>query len=118
KGKFLSAALAALVLAAPAVQAASSTTILDRYLEGLKTLRASFTQTLVDANGRQLDSSTGTLVVSRPGKFRWEIRPEGAEEGAGQLMVADGRNVWFFDRDLEQVTVRPAEAALTATPAA
>lgn len=32
-------------------------------------------------------------------------------------MVADGRNLWFLDRDLQQVTVKPADAALSATPA-
>ncbi len=32
-------------------------------------------------------------------------------------MVADGRNLWFYDRDLEQVTVKPARSALTVTPA-
>jgi outer membrane lipoprotein-sorting protein len=32
-------------------------------------------------------------------------------------MVADGKNLWFYDRDLEQVSVKPASAALTATPA-
>jgi outer membrane lipoprotein carrier protein len=38
-------------------------------------------------------------------------------KGDGQLMVSDGRNLWFFDRDLEQVTVKPVDAALSATPA-
>ena len=32
-------------------------------------------------------------------------------------MIADGKNLWFYDRDLEQVSVKPAAAALTATPA-
>ena len=32
-------------------------------------------------------------------------------------MVCDGTNLWFFDRDLQQVTVKPVDAALTATPA-
>jgi len=32
-------------------------------------------------------------------------------------MVSDGRNLWFYDRDLEQVTVKPVDAALSATPA-
>jgi outer membrane lipoprotein-sorting protein len=32
-------------------------------------------------------------------------------------MVADGRNLWFYDRDLEQVSVKAATTALTATPA-
>ncbi len=32
-------------------------------------------------------------------------------------MVCDGSNLWFLDRDLKQVTVKPVDAALTATPA-
>jgi outer membrane lipoprotein carrier protein len=32
-------------------------------------------------------------------------------------MVADGRNLWFLDRDLQQVTVKPVDAVLSATPA-
>ena len=79
-----------------------------------------FTQTVADAHGREIDRASGTLIVSRPGKFRWEIHPQsptGASSGAGQLLVADGKNLWFFDRDLEQVTVKPVDAALSATPA-
>jgi outer membrane lipoprotein carrier protein len=116
----LSAALAAaaivLVPAGLTIAAHAAATPLDRFLQGLETLRVSFTQTLVDARGRTLDRSSGTLVVSRPGKFRWEIQPKDADS-LGQLLVADGRNLWFFDRDLEQVTVRPVDEALTATPA-
>jgi outer membrane lipoprotein carrier protein len=93
----------------------SGSTPLDAYLDGLTTLRATFTQRVKDAHGKQIDTSTGTLVVSRPGKFRWEIHPKSG--GSGQLLVADGKNVWFFDRDLEQVTVKPVDAALSSTPA-
>jgi len=32
-------------------------------------------------------------------------------------MVCDGSNLWFYDRDLQQVTVKPVDAALSATPA-
>jgi outer membrane lipoprotein carrier protein len=76
-----------------------------------------FTQTVKDARDKIVDRSTGTLVVSRPGKFRWEVNSKSGESGAGQLLVADGRNVWFFDRDLEQVTVKPIDTALSSTPA-
>jgi outer membrane lipoprotein carrier protein len=92
-------------------------TLLDRYLEGLQTLRANFSQTLTDSHGRQIDKGVGTLVVARPGKLRWELRPEGARDSAGELMVADGKNVWFYDRDLAQVSVKPIDAALSGTPA-
>jgi chaperone LolA len=99
-----------------ATDAKASTTALDRYLEGLKTLRVSFTQSIQDARGRQTDQAKGSLVVSRPGKFRWETQPQG-QSSASQLLIADGRNLWFYDQDLEQVTVKPMDAALSATPA-
>lgn len=125
---------------APAgVQAPSSApTPLDRYLKNLKTLRTTFLQTVADAHGAEVGRSTGTLIVERPGKFRWDIHPQAtqatqagqgatsaqgapapqaAAAGGGQLMVSDGRNLWYFDRDLQQVTVRPVTAALSATPA-
>ena len=106
--KFLLAIVAAVAAVA---------TPLDSYLDDMKTLRASFVQTLADAHGKEIDRSTGTLIVSRPGKFSWEIHPQGSSADSGQLMVADGRNLWFLDRDLQQVTVKPADAALSATPA-
>lgn len=104
------------IVAAPAPPAA---TALDSYLANLATLRVDFTQRLSDSRGRALESVSGTLVVQRPGRFRWEVRPGNAPAGSPytQLMVADGRNVWFYDRELEQVTVRAAAGALTATPA-
>jgi outer membrane lipoprotein carrier protein len=109
--------LFALLLAAPFVLGADAGTPLDKYFEGLNTLRATFTQTVKDARGKSVDRSTGTLVVSRPGKFRWEVRQKSGGGAAGQLLVADGRNVWFFDPDLEQVTVKPIDTALSSTPA-
>ena len=102
---------------AAAAAVASADTPLDKYFEGLTTLRASFTQTVKDAHGKEVDRSSGALVVSRPGKFRWEVHSAAARGEAGQLLVADGRNVWFFDRDLEQVTVKPVDTALSSTPA-
>jgi outer membrane lipoprotein carrier protein len=120
------ALVGALLLACTGVAAAvaAPANALDRYLSGLATLRVEFNQTLTDGRGRQVESLRGSLVVVRPGRFRWEVRPAadaGSVGAAGaesaQLMVADGRNVWFLDRDLEQVTVKPAGNALTATPA-
>jgi outer membrane lipoprotein carrier protein len=110
-------AIALGAVAPGAVALAAATTPLDSYLDDLKTLRAGFVQTLADAHGKEIDRSSGTLIVSRPGRFSWEIHPQAAKSDAGQLMVADGRNLWFLDRDLQQVTVKPVDAALSATPA-
>jgi outer membrane lipoprotein carrier protein len=107
----------ALLLISAASAAFAAATPLDAYLDDMKTLRATFSQTLSDAHGREIDRASGTLIVERPGKFSWEVHPQGATSGGGQLMVADGRNLWFLDRDLQQVTVKPVDAALSATPA-
>ena len=107
--------LAMLLIVAIARAAESPPTTLDKYFDGLQTLRASFTQSVKDAKGKSLDSTSGTLVVQRPGKFRWEVSDKSGS--GGQLLVADGKNVWFLDKDLEQVTVKPADAALSSTPA-
>lgn len=114
-GLLAAASLALALIGTPLAAAPAASTPLDRYLAGLTTLRAQFSQQLVDGRGVTVQEADGNLVVQRPGRFRWEVRPAGAE--GGQLLIADGRNLWFFDRDLEQVTVKPADASLTATPA-
>ena len=110
------AALVTAALLGVSAAFAQSVTPLDRYLEGLSSWQAEFAQTVVDSRGKQQVADTGRFLVRRPGQFRWET---GASAGsaATQVMVADGRNLWFYDRDLEQVTVKPARTALTATPA-
>jgi outer membrane lipoprotein carrier protein len=118
------AAILAAALGSAGVHAQSGSTALDRFLDGLSSLHAAFTQTVTDAKGKQVESGAGTLLVQRPGKFRWDYTPhEGAasappkaSEPRGQLLVADGKNLWFYDRELSQVTVKPMNAALSATP--
>jgi outer membrane lipoprotein carrier protein len=120
-------ALFALMLGAlPYGATLAAATPLDDYLDNLRTLRTTFLQTLVDAHGHETDRATGTLIVARPGKFSWEVHPlapgaaaaaPAAGAASGQLMVCDGVNLWFYDRDLQQVTVKPVDAALSATPA-
>jgi outer membrane lipoprotein carrier protein len=114
----------AAALFASAVLADQAGTALDRFLNGLNSLHADFTQTVTDAKGKQVESGSGSLLVQRPGKFRWDYTPHEADASAsrkdaatrGQLLVADGKNLWFYDRELSQVTVKPVAAALTATP--
>jgi len=110
---------ALLPVLAPTPTLGAAGTALDTYLAGVKTLRADFTQTVTDGHGIQVQRASGHLVIQRPGKFRWELTPMNAT-GASQspqLMIADGKNLWFYDRDLDQVSVKPAAASLTATPA-
>ena len=117
---------AVVVSAAFTCSAQDAHTALDTWLEGLKSLRTQFTQTTKDSQGHQSGQASGELLVLRPGRFRWESHDagdasssapsSGAASDSGQVLIADGHNVWFYDRDLQQVTVRPVDAALSATP--
>jgi len=99
--------------------AAQAQTPLDDYLGHLKTLRSEFSQEVSNGRGERVQKARGVLLILRPGRFRWELTPEAGPEASQspQLMVADGKNLWFYDRDLEQVSVKSAASALSATPA-
>ncbi|MGH8245435.1 MAG: outer membrane lipoprotein chaperone LolA [Gammaproteobacteria bacterium] len=94
------------------VGAGDEATLLSRYLEGLTTLKATFEQELIDESGVARERSHGILYLHRPGKFRWEYR-----RPYQQSIVGDGQRVWIYDKDLEQVTVKPLGTALGSTPA-
>ena len=88
----------------------------EAYLGPLKTLSADFVQVVRNRDGEITDRAAGTLSLSRPDRFRWDYR-----EPYVQTIVADGRQLWLYDADLEQVTVRALEAgpatAFSAWPA-
>jgi outer membrane lipoprotein carrier protein len=92
-------ALISLLLPAPAH--AGGREQLAAFTRDLKGLDARFEQRVYDPNGRQTETTTGTVKLSAPRLFRWEVRSP-----AQQLIVADGDHIWIYDPDLEQVTVR------------
>jgi outer membrane lipoprotein carrier protein len=105
-------------------EADAAGTVLDRYLLGLKSLHTGFRQTVTDAHGATVEAGAGELMVQRPGRFRWDYQPATVPttgpaanpKASGQLLVADGRNLWFYDRELEQATVKPVANVLSPTP--
>jgi outer membrane lipoprotein carrier protein len=101
-----------LALVPVASYAADSVARVDAYLGSVTTLSAQFKQVVQDKRGQVTDRATGTLSLSRPDRFRWDYR-----EPYSQTIVADGRRLWLYDPDLDQVTVRPLEQGLGATPA-
>ena len=104
--------LAALLLFSQAASAAAIER-LHQFLETTKSLRADFTQIVIAKNGKRPQQSSGVMVFSRPGKFRWQI-----DKPYAQLLVGDGEKIWIYDPDLRQVTVKKAGKALGGTPAA
>jgi len=78
-----------------------------------KTATARFEQQVMDRNGKVVERGAGTFVFARPGKFRWTY-----EKPHKQLLVADGAKLWIHDPDLNQVTVKRMDKAISSTPAA
>ncbi len=91
---------------------ATATQDVDKYMAGLASWAADFTQTIDDGHGKVLRSAAGKLYLQRPGKFRWDYT-----EPSEQLVLADGRQIWFYDKDLAQANVRDMDATLASTPA-
>lgn len=107
------AALATLLLVAAAAARADAVDTLKGFVAEVQTGRAAFTQTVTSPDGAKKKLSSGRFEFARPDRFRFAyVKPY------EQLIVADGRKVWLHDVDLNQVTVRPFDAALGATPAA
>lgn len=104
---------AALLALAAATARADAIDTLNAFISEVKTGRADFTQTVTSPDGAKKRSSSGSFEFARPNRFRFAyVKPY------EQLIVGDGQKVWLYDTDLEQVTVRPFDKALGATPAA
>jgi outer membrane lipoprotein carrier protein len=103
---------AALWLALFATQRTFADDLVTDFFAGLDTFQSQFIQTVVDSDGQQVQRSEGTVWIRKPGRFRWDYRTP-----YRQLIVADGKQLWTYDEDLEQATVKPVDEALSSTPA-
>ena len=94
--------LALLVLIAPTVAISSvSLDRLSKFFEQDSTYFAEFYQVILDEGLFLVEESVGLLWLSRPNRFRWEY-----SEPFAQTIVSDGINIWEYDVELEQATVR------------
>ncbi|MCK6370945.1 MAG: outer membrane lipoprotein chaperone LolA [Gammaproteobacteria bacterium] len=108
-------ALLALTVASaqPPVAAMKGPQRLEQFLERVQTLSAAFRQVLVTSDEEVLEEARGRLLIKRPGRFRWDY-----EQPYERVVLANGRELWLYEADLEQATVRPLAAGLGETPAA
>lgn len=101
-----------LVALAPAT-ASTALQQMDRFLSDMQSLQARFEQSVLDPQQRQAARSQGVFYMLRPERqFRWDY-----SEPDKQQIIADGRQIWLLDPDLEQVSVQTQETALQGTPA-
>jgi outer membrane lipoprotein carrier protein len=86
---------------------------LNNFFTQVNTLQGSFTQQVFSKKNKLIQNSTGQISLNRPGKFRWVYKtPE------PQVIVGDGKNIWIYDEDLEQVTIKPMSSAISSAPIA
>lgn len=102
---------AVLMLFSAYICAETAADAMQNKLNALHTMTAQFKQ-VVKAKKKEVSRSSGTMALERPGRFRWQTK-----EPMEQLVVADGKKMWVYDTDLEQVTVKKQEKGLGGTAA-
>ena len=85
---------------------------LSGFLKKLDGLSAQFVQHTFDGKGVVLQTQKGLVKLKFPNMFRWQ-----STEPYEQLLVSNGKTLWQFDQDLEQVTIQKLDQRLSATPA-
>jgi outer membrane lipoprotein carrier protein len=85
---------------------------LRTFLDDLTSLRANFQQVTYTQDAAAGQSAAGVFYLQRPDHFRWNYTRPGQQE-----IVADGLSVWYYEPDLEQVSVQFQALALKGTPA-
>lgn len=93
-------------------QAADARSELAAFSKNVNSATGSFTQVTQSSRGGQQPVQQGSFAFERPGKFRWAI-----SEPYEQLIVSDGKDLYQYDPDLAQVSIRPVGPALGNAPA-
>ena len=106
-----------LLAACAQVASADGLQSLEGFMKGAKTGRADFSQTVTspgkDGQAPKVKTSSGSFEFQRPGNFRFDYK-----RPFEQTIVADGKTLWLYDVDLNQVTQRSQSQVLGSTPAA
>ena len=90
---------------------------LESFMKNTQAGKADFTQSVTSppkaGQEARTKVSSGSFEFQRPGKFKFNYT-----KPFEQLIVADGKTLWLYDADLNQVTERAQAQALGSTPAA
>jgi len=83
------------------------------HLETYQQLSGQFTQIISSEQNTKIQSSTGEFWISKPSEFRWHYTTPYI-----QKIISNGKKVWVYDEDLEQVTIKAASQAIGSSPLA
>jgi len=85
---------------------------IEDYFSNLDSFEARFVQRLFNAEQELEEESSGVIKIQRPDRFYLQYR-----EPYEQLYIADGKRLWSYDTDLEQIIVKQQKNLLRDTPA-
>lgn len=92
--------------AAPALDEALQS--LETAYRGVRDLKAGFQQAAFNRTMNYTLEAKGTLYLKKPGKLRWEYTAPTPQE-----IVSDGKRLWVYTPELQQVNVSEAPDVLT-----
>lgn len=111
--KYVLTAVLYIASMAVGVAHADGVSSLKDFFLNTQSMRAEFKQEVVDKQGRKVQKVEGTMHLQRPNKFRWDY-----QKPYEQQIISDGKQVFLYDVDLQQVTVRDLSKTLGSSPAA
>jgi len=117
----LASLLSFMIATSPSAQTPKSdaATQFKSFLVNVKNAEGDFAQQQIrppkqgESQAKILRKSQGYFVFQRPSQFVWETK-----KPFEQKVIADGHQLLLWDKDLNQLTTRPAGQSLAASPAA
>jgi outer membrane lipoprotein carrier protein len=104
--------LATLLLVSSVTFASEPVENLITELKHFDRLTAKFNQQVSTDHRGSAQKSQGNFALERPGKFFWETKSP-----TQQKIIADGKTIWVYDVDLEQVTRQAQQTTNQNSPA-
>ena len=99
------------LFAAPSPEVNTPANQLAGLLGQYQSLTAHFDQTINDSKGRTVQVSSGNMALLKSGSLRWETQTP-----TEQLIISNGKTLWIYDKDLQQVTINQLKKKTGATP--
>lgn len=110
--KFICCFLVTFIALTTNVYADSASHDLTELLRNIHTMQADFDQKIMNKSSQLVRNTEGSMALQRPGMFRWDVK-----KPISQLIIANGKKLWIYDKDLEQVVVRSLASGAGETPA-
>lgn len=94
-----------------ALGASKDVEALANKLKNLNSMEADFVQISIDGKGLRVQELEGKAKLKRPNLMYWKT-----QEPFEQLMISNGKKIWFYEKDLEQVSIKKLDNRSSSTP--